>query len=97
MAKELEFNAGRGNVSYAQDGNTLWIKVKLDGDLVTAKSGNKFVASGPVVADMGDAGKAHAWLNLNMPKASKSTLREDLSAAEKKIAELTAMLKKAGK
>jgi hypothetical protein len=86
--KGLEFNDGRGNVSYAQDGDTLIIKVNLSGERVTAKSGNKFVASGPVVADMGEAGKAHAWLNLNLPKPLKAAVTAENMELKARIAEL---------
>ena len=47
--KGLTFNAGRGNVKYAQDAGTLIILVDLEGGRVIAKSGNAFVASGCIL------------------------------------------------
>jgi len=90
--KGLEFNEGRGNVQYAQDGDTLIVKINLAGERVQAKSGNLFVASGPVIADMGDAGKAHAWLNLNLPKKKAAKLRDENKELKAKIAALEAKM-----
>jgi len=92
--KGLKLNEGRGNVQYGQDGSKLIIVVDLAGERVKAKSGNLFVASGPVIADMGDAGKAHAWLNLNLPKPKKSALVDENAELKAKIAALEAKLNK---
>ncbi len=93
--KNIEFNDGRGNVSYAQNESTLYIKIDLDGKRVQSQnSGNWFVASGPVKAKLANGTFANAWLNLNLPKPSKKDVMSERDALAAKVAELEAQLTK---
>jgi hypothetical protein len=95
MAKgQIEFKSGKGNCdTFLDTENALfYIRVDLNADElpVSKNSGNEMMAKGFFNLTHGDA-RIFGNLNLNIGK-NKAALKEDLSAAEARIAELEAKL-----
>ena len=86
MAKELEFKSGGTNVEYLVDGDTLIIKVNLDGEDVTSKQGNPMISKGYVNFSHNDR-RVFGNINLNIGK-NKKALKEENELLMAEIARL---------